>query len=130
MWSRTRATSGDMFKKYGSRGITVCERWESFENFLADMGERPLGKTIDRKNNDGNYEPGNCRWATGSQQAFNTRTQRNNTSGIRGVHRSGRKWIAMVGGRKTRKHLGSFETKEEARAAYLAERATREGDAK
>lgn len=62
------------FKNYGGRGITICGRWDDYSAFLSDMGRKPgPGYSIDRVNNDGNYEPGNCRWATRDQQNSNKR---------------------------------------------------------
>lgn len=79
-WQQLRVRCLTMTNKaypnYGGRGIKVCDRWLVFENFLADMGERPPGTSIDRIDNNGNYEPGNCRWATALEQGRNRRPAR------------------------------------------------------
>ena len=74
MINRCHNPNSSSYKNYGGRGISVCERWRnSFWDFVDDMGERPEGYTLDREDNQQNYDRGNCRWATRSQQASNTR---------------------------------------------------------
>ena len=73
MWRRCTSVKHVNYANYGGRGITVCERWRSFDNFVEDMGIRPNNHTIDRIENDKGYAPNNCRWATPKEQRANQR---------------------------------------------------------
>jgi len=73
MLTRCLNSKSDNYKHYGGRGITICDRWRNFADFLADMGERPLGTSLDRIDPNGNYEPDNARWWPQSAQSQNTR---------------------------------------------------------
>jgi hypothetical protein len=83
------------FFRYGGRGIAVCDRWHTYLNFAADMGDRPKGTTLDRMSSNGNYEPSNCRW---SDQRTQQNNRRNNHFIERGgVRKSVREWSRIVG---------------------------------
>lgn len=115
------------YPRWGGRGIKICDRWQGkygFVNFLEDVGTKPTPQhSIERIDNDGDYEPDNVKWATKTEQAFNRRVFKNNKSGIPGIsfdNRSGTWVVRKTIGLKQRKLLGYFKELEDAKAALVA----------
>jgi len=119
MLNRCNDCNSREYKNYGGRGITVCDSWLKFENFLTDMGEKQTGLTIERKNNNLGYCKENCEWATHTKQNRNQRIKKNNKTGTSGVFWSEKKQKYIVRIRVNYKqiYLGSFNELNNARDA-------------
>jgi hypothetical protein len=117
MKQRCTDKSHTAFEHYGGRGIGFEPRWESFENFLADMGERPEGTSLDRINNEEGYSKENCRWVSQRYQTQNRRKKVNAVSIYTGVARSGENWTAQIR-KEVHYHLGTFKSEIDAARAY------------
>lgn len=117
--------NNDSYERYGGRGIKVCERWiekySGFPNFFEDMGECPEGMSLDRIDPNGDYSPENCRWATPSVQAFNTRLLSSNKSGVSGVWQDPEtnSWVVTIGFQGKRVYIGSYLKFEDAVEARI-----------
>jgi hypothetical protein len=120
MVTRCTNNSHASFNDYAGRGITVCEKWKTFENFLEDMGNKPSDEySIERIDNNKGYSPANCVWSDRITQQRNQRVRSDNALGIRGVYKESRsgKYIAIIYVDKKRMHLGSFDVLEDAAQA-------------
>jgi hypothetical protein len=96
MRARCTNVNNKRYHRYGGRGISICKRWELYSNFLEDMGRRPSPKhSLERINNDRNYTPSNCKWATGKEQGRNTSTNTHLT--VNGETRVMAEWAELMG---------------------------------
>lgn len=113
---------GESFKDYGGRGITVCEKWMRFEGFLEDMGNKPSGLTLERKDNNKGYYKDNCKWATMAEQTINQRTRIDNKLGHKNIRLKKGAYQVRLQRRGEPITVGSYSTLEaaiEARDNYI-----------
>lgn len=110
------------YKWYGARGIKICERWDNFKHFVEDIGEKPSSAhTLDRINNNGNYEPGNTQWSTQKEQLRNQKIRASNTTGFKGVwyNKKVGNYQVFIRDNYKRFYIGSFYDLDEAIGARL-----------
>lgn len=117
MQARCNDKNNHRYSDWGGRGITVCKRWDDFRVFLEDMGKKPSPDySLDRIDNDGHYEPSNCRWSTRQEQALNKRIRSDNKSGHSGIcwNKEANAWRVRVHIDGKRQFVGDYKTLEEA----------------